>query len=110
VSRSRPTDHQEPTLPPNTPRFSVRSAVAAYLGYDQDDLRDYRYQPTRTPCEVYSDPRGGEDCWTATRGSRRPRGSTNNYQGHWTWTEVNDPGAYCKAYGWRIWLADRDQD
>jgi hypothetical protein len=82
-------------------RFSVRNAVAAHLGEDAADLeRTRRYQPTRTPCPVYS---VGNDYLTATAG-RKPRESNDAHLGLWRWKEIKANG-YAKAMGWRIWKA-----
>jgi hypothetical protein len=88
-------------------RFSVLDAVASHLGMDRDDVREYRYHPTRTPCAVYSDPRGGEDCFTATNPPRKPKGCDNLYMGTWKWREVEAKG-YAGAMGWCIWVAERE--
>lgn len=78
------------------PRFSVRAAVAAHLGEDSDMIEDKRrYQPTRTPCPVYS---VSNDYLTAT-GRGRPRETIS-----WRWQEIPARG-YAKAVGWRIWKA-----
>ena len=82
-------------------RFSVRIAIAAHIGEDQAEIeRTRRYQPTRTPCPVYS---VGNDYLTATT-KRRPRESDNSYMGTWHWKEIPARG-YAKAMGWRIWKA-----
>lgn len=90
-------------------RFSVLDAVAAHLRYDRDDLKDYRYQPTRTPCQVYSDPRGGSDNYTATKTSRKPRESDDYRFGTWRWKEIPAEG-YAAAMGWHIWVDIKDAD
>jgi hypothetical protein len=84
-----------------TKRFSVREAVATHLGHDMAELREYRYQPSRTPCEVYSTSSG---YFTATKG-RKPKTADDSYMGAWDWERVRD--GLCDAYGWTIWKAIR---
>jgi hypothetical protein len=88
-----------------TARFSVVDAVAAHLGWDRDEMRDYRYQPTRTPCAVYS---VGEEFFTATTG-RKPKESNDHFYGCWRWEEVPAAG-YAGAMRWRIWRAREDAE
>jgi len=90
-------------------RFSVVDAVAGHLEYDRDDLKDYRYQPSRTPCIVFSDPRGSSENYTATNGKKRPRGCDDFQFGTWHWKEIEAKG-YAKAMGWRIWINDENGD
>jgi hypothetical protein len=66
-------------------------------------LKSYRYQPTRTPCEIYSDPRGSNQNFTATNGQRKPKESHDNFFGFWKWQEIEALG-YAKTMGWRIWV------
>lgn len=81
--------------PNRSKRFTVRSAIASYLGEDVAEIESRRYQPTRTPCAVYTD---GNDYLTATNGSRRPAESKD-----YLWRRVTDPGSYCDHMGWSIW-------
>lgn len=90
-------------------RFSVRDAVAGHLGYDRDDLKDYRYQPSRTPCEVYSDPRGGPENYTATKTKRKPRECDDFHFGTWKWKEIPALG-WAGANGWHIWVNIEDEE
>jgi hypothetical protein len=88
-------------------RFSVRAAIAAYLRVDVAEVEaNHRYQPTRTPCAVYSD---GNDYLTATNGARKPRECDDNQMGTWRWKEMPHT-SYGASLGWRIWLADRGGD
>jgi hypothetical protein len=90
-----------PDQPQTTPRFSVRAAVAAHLGEDVADIeRERRYQPTRTPCAVYS---VGNDYLTATNG-RKPKECDDLLFGTWRWEEIRACG-YAEAAGWKIWMA-----
>lgn len=83
-----------------TARFSVAAAIAAHLEEDTREVeRTRRYQPTRTPCPVYS---VGNDYLTATSGTRRPREVNDNQFGSWRWREIEAHG-YAKAIGWRVW-------
>lgn len=90
-------------------RFSVLDAVASHLDYDRDDLRGYRYQPSRTPCPVYSDPRGGTENFTATATTRKPKECDDHHFGTWKWKEVEAAG-YAKAMAWHIWVNIDDED
>jgi hypothetical protein len=84
-------------------RVSVRHTIAAHLGMDVMDVEDYRYQPTRTPCAVYS---SDGDYFTATKTARKPRESEDNHFGTWKWRRTPTHG-YAEAVGWHIWIADR---
>jgi len=82
------------------PRFSIRHAIASYLGDDAACVERRRYQSTRTPCPVYTD---GNDYLTATASaSRKPRGD-----GDYVWQKVPDSDGYVAAAGWQIWIADK---
>ena len=83
-------------------RFTVRKAMASYLGVDPSEVEERRYQPTRTPCAIYTD---GHGYYTATA-KRAMRGSSNNLTGTWDWVEVPAAG-YWGAMGWRVWRAVR---
>lgn len=78
-----------------TARFSVRAAVAAHLEEDSGEIEaNRRYQPTRTPCPVYTI---GNEYLTATNGKRKPKGDDN-----YRWIEIEAHG-FAKLAGWRIW-------
>jgi hypothetical protein len=75
-------------------RFAVRRAVAWYLGEDEREIETTRrYQPTRTPCQVYTT---GNDYLTATS-SRGKRPKTDR---EWAWS-TEPVGVH--AMGWAIW-------
>ena len=77
-------------------RFSVRLAVATHLNEDVAGIEDERrYQPTRTPCPIYT---VGNDYFTATGKNRRPQNV-----GGWNWVRVRSRAT--EMYGWNIWKA-----
>lgn len=77
-------------------RLTIRNAVAMHLGEDGAEMeRTRRYQPTRTPCPVYS---VGNDYLTASGATRRPKDDRD-----WRWVRV--PSDVTKLTGWKIWKA-----
>ena len=79
------------------PVFTVRRAIAWHLREDEGEIEGARrYQPTRTPCRVYS---VGNDYLTATPGPRPPRSNS-----HWMWERVPAPDVPA-CFGWCIWRA-----
>ena len=59
----------------------------------------HRYQPTRTPCAVYS---VGNEYFTAAPAGKKPKTSTNtNIYGFWNWVYV--PDKTVEHYGYEIW-------
>lgn len=74
--------------------FSAAMAVAMHIGEDVDEVKkNRRYQPTRTPCPVFT---VGNDYLTATNGKRKPRES-RDYQ----WAKVKSSPV--DTLGWNIW-------
>lgn len=83
---------------PTPPRFSVKRALAWYLREDETEIEgDRRYQPTRTPCPVYT---VGNDYLTASKTDRNPKESADNFFGYWNWVKVEDANL---PFGWTIW-------
>ena len=84
---------------PNRGRFSVRLAIATYFNMDSACVEDdHRYQPTRTPCAVYS---MGNDYFTAAPIGKKPKGSDSVLFGSWVWQPVDD--AFVASHGYQIW-------
>lgn len=92
--------------PSHVARFSVASAIASHFGFDVAEARQYRYQPTRTPCAVYAVDDG---YFTATKGAKKPREADDHFTGQWKWNEVAALG-YAKAMGWHIWRHVADDE
>lgn len=85
-------------------RFSSAGAVAWYLGEDRTEMeRNRRYQPTRTPCAIYSN---GDEYLAATSSNKKPRESNDNRFGYWQWEMASSD----HPYGWVIWRALPEQD
>lgn len=85
-----------------SPRFSVRVAVAMYLKEDDAEVeKNRRYQPTRTPCPVYT---VGNDYLTATSGiEKSPKADRE-----WNWQAIT--GSLPASLGWQIWQHVEPQD
>jgi hypothetical protein len=83
-----------------TDRFTVARAIAWYLREDAGDVeRGRRYQPTRTPCPVYTN---ADEYLTATSSAQRaPRASPG-----WVWRRMADQAEH--GAGWTIWIAEND--
>ncbi len=83
------------------PRFKAARAIAWYLGEDERDVeRDRRYQPTRTPCPVYTN---GDEYLAASPGKRKPREVDDNFMGRWEWEQVD--ARLPDGFPWTIWRA-----
>jgi hypothetical protein len=74
-------------------RFNLRLAIAECFSMDYSTIEgDYRYQPTRTPCAVFSI---GDDYYTATKSPTiKPKQSTQ-----YRWEQF--PGTV--PNGWQVW-------
>jgi hypothetical protein len=70
-------------------------ALAVYWGCDVEDVKNCRYQSTRTNIPVFT---SDENYWCATKKNERPASGDE-----WCWTEQIDN--YVNKYGWRIWKA-----
>jgi len=86
-------------------RFSVRNAVASFLGEDGRECEvSRRYQPTRTPCPIYT---SENDYLTATSSNmKKPKDD----QTCWCWELVQSAEFYGSAFGWAIWVSSAKGD
>jgi hypothetical protein len=76
-------------------RFNTALAVAEAFSFDFATMDDYRYQPTRTPCAVYT---VGQGYFTATNSvGKKPKGNAD-----YKWTPVDPPSGYMPN-GWQLW-------
>jgi len=82
-----------------TLKFSICLALAMHYDMDDKEVKEYRYQSTRTPCPVYT---LDDDYVTATSG----KVPTGNHD--YTWEPVKS--WITAAYGWRIWRKKDDED
>jgi hypothetical protein len=91
---------------PKIPNFLPRRAIAMFLGEDEAEVEnEHRYQPTRTPCPVYS---VGNDYYAATRGKRAPKSESGHGGGDpWNWVAV-PTDSIPADFGWTIWRHVQD--
>ena len=82
-------------------RYSHLEVLAAYLETCVEDLRDYRYQSTRTRDPIYS--QGDDDYYCA---SKRKPSASYGWPGQNTWNWVEQPFEQIwidRFPGWKIW-------
>ena len=79
----------------NKIRMSVRGAIAMYLGEDAQEVeRNRRYQPSRTPCPVYT---ADNEYLTAAPCTARPKSSPE-----YNWV-LCPPSPWLEGTFWSIW-------
>lgn len=80
--------------------LTKRLAIASHFDMDAAEVENYRYQPTRTPCPVYT---AGNDYYTATSPSTRPKGSADYvWEPVYSWVTA--------MYGNVIWRAQNNRE
>lgn len=85
-------------------KYSIRKAVACWLGENVKDLeRERRYQPTCTPCPVYS---CNNIYLTACRIGKRPKNSNDTRFGYWNWNKALHQDSYNTTAGYEVWVHD----
>jgi len=72
--------------------MTPQEALAIHLGLSIEDLREYRYQPTKSPCSIYAFESG---YYTSTSGNN-PKTNARFDQ----WKEVED--SYINSRGFKI--------
>lgn len=77
------------------PHFTTRRAVAEAYGQDIADVADYHYQPSRTPCPVFT---MGDDYVTATSSPDKPPKGNADY----VW--VKKPSCLNIRFDWQLWI------
>lgn len=73
-------------------------ALATYLNVDLLDLKDYRYQPSRTTKPIFT---YGDDYLCAIKGKQKLPQSTQPNSDEWFWEEIKSP--YINGYGYSIY-------
>lgn len=72
-------------------------ALASHLNYDISELKEYRYQPSRSTKPIYSI---GDDYLTCIKGKQKPAQSTERNADEWFWEEIKND--FVNKYGFKI--------
>jgi len=72
-----------------------KEALAQHIGWDRDELKEYRYHAGHTNLPVYSI---GDGFMAATRANQKP---PKHRSMDFEWIEVKD--AFINAAGYKIW-------
>ena len=76
-----------------------RQAIAAHLGLDFSETKDYVYHYGRTSQTVYAI---DESYYCVTKGNQKP--ATHRDGMEWKWVEVSD--AFVNKAGYKVWKSE----